>query len=203
MDLFNLTGIYLAPREIAARSPIAAEPVGRVLRETQREADAQASDDAEEDTFTLSERGRAAVAELEHLHAVQNDQASVEQRQEQPDSRRESAGQGVAELTPEEQRLVEELRRTDQEVRAHEQAHAAAGGNNVRYDYETGPDGKRYAVGGTTDIQVASVSDDPASQMAMARKLRAAAMAPADPSGQDLSVAAKAARIEADARMEA
>ena len=91
MDLFNLTGLYLAPREIAARSPIAAEPVGRALLGTQSEADAQTSDDAEKDSFTLSEHARSAIAELEHPHAVQNDQASVETRQERPDSRQNSA----------------------------------------------------------------------------------------------------------------
>jgi hypothetical protein len=47
--------------------------------------------------------------------------------------------------------LVHELGARDREVRAHEAAHAAAGGALAgvpHYDYVTGPDGRRYAAGG-------------------------------------------------------
>ena len=54
------------------------------------------------------------------------------------------------ELSEDEQNKVAELKSRDQEVRTHEQAHAAAGGQyagSPSYEYEQGPDGKRYAVG--------------------------------------------------------
>ena len=218
MDYFHLTGIYLAPQETAVRSPIAAEKCGASLRRDPGGAGAPAREPGEEeDTLTLSDEARAA-ARLEQPSAVQNDKTSAEQRDsgqdetqghaqdpdthDDPDESQDAAPTAGQELTPEEQLLVEELSRTDQQVRAHEMAHAAAGGHNVRYDYQTGPDGKRYAVGGTTDIETFSIAGDPDSQLAQARKMRTAALAPADPSPQDHAVAAKAARIEAEALAE-
>ncbi len=222
MDYFNLVGIYLAPQEIALRSPIAAEPGGPALRRNsdRGEADAPLARN-EEDTLTLSDEARAA-ARLEQPGAVQNDHPSPEQRDSGQDETpngapddpqddtppddsndpHDDSPSAEQELTPEEQRLVDDLTRTDQQVRAHEMAHAAAGGHNVRYDYQTGPDGKRYAVGGTTDIETFSIAGDPDSKLAQARKMRTAALAPADPSPQDRAVAAKAARIEAEALAE-
>lgn len=215
MDYFNLAGIHLAPREIAAFSPIAA---GESIREARLNSDDEARENQareDEDTFTLSDEARA-LAELELPGAVQNEKTDVEQRNSERDAEKdEAAGNESAareenaartgaetELSEDEQRVVNELRSTDQEVRAHEQAHAAAGGNNVRYEYETGPDGQRYAVGGTTDIQVSATDGSAEGKLAQARKMRTAALAPADPSGQDMAVAAKAARIEAEALME-
>jgi hypothetical protein len=106
------------------------------------------------------------------------------------------------ELTPEEQAVVEELRKRDAEVRAHEMAHVAAAGGLAgapTFSYQTGPDGKRYAVGGSVSIDT-SGGADPEETIAKAQRIRAAALAPADPSGQDRAVAAKAAQMESSAR---
>ncbi len=101
---------------------------------------------------------------------------------------------------------VEQLKRRDAEVKAHEQAHISAAGNLVQggasFDYETGPDGKRYAVGGEVSIDTSTVAGDPQATLMKAQKIRRAASAPADPSAQDRSVAAEASRIEAQARSE-
>jgi hypothetical protein len=55
-------------------------------------------------------------------------------------------------------RRVEALQKRDREVRAHEMAHVAAGAGVVTsgasYSFETGPDGRRYAVGGEVGINV-------------------------------------------------
>lgn len=106
-------------------------------------------------------------------------------------------------LSPTEQRQVEKLAATDRKVRAHEQAHISAGGALVRsganFTYQTGPDGKRYAVGGEVDID-ASPGGTPQETLAKAERLRAAAQAPADPSSQDRQVAAQASRMEMEAR---
>lgn len=104
-------------------------------------------------------------------------------------------------LTPEEQVELAKMVARDREVRAHEAAHLAAAGalaNGVEYDYEMGPDGRLYAVGGKVNVTVSS-SGTPEEALAKAQQLRAAASAPADPSGQDLSVIAKASALEADA----
>ena len=112
---------------------------------------------------------------------------------------------GEAELTEEDQKQIEELRKRDQEVRTHEHAHVAAGGQHVRggvqYDYQTGPDGKRYAVGGEVSIDT-SPESDPEDTIRKAQTIRQAALAPAEPSGQDRRAAAAAAQMEMKARQE-
>lgn len=115
-----------------------------------------------------------------------------------------SASHGKA-LTPEQQRQIQQLKEIDRKVRAHEQAHLAVGGDLVRggatYTYQTGPDEKRYAVGGEVSID-ASPGRTPEETVPKAQHIRATALAPADPSPQDRSVAAKASTMEAEARGE-
>ncbi|MCL2182009.1 MAG: hypothetical protein FWB85_00885 [Chitinispirillia bacterium] len=110
------------------------------------------------------------------------------------------------ELTPEQQQIVDELEVRDAEVRAHEQAHVSVGGAYVRggasYEYESGPDRKRYAVGGEVHIDASPVHDNPEATIQKMQVVRAAALAPAGPSGQDRAVAASAARAEGEARAE-
>ena len=98
-------------------------------------------------------------------------------------------------LTEEEKAQVRELKERDAEGRRHEEAHARAGSPHTgapSYEYETGPDGKQYAVGGTTPIDVSPVAGDPAATIEKMRTVKKAASAPAEPSGQDRAVAAKA-----------
>lgn len=133
------------------------------------------------------------------------DQAREQARQEEAGVREEDdedAPHHAGELSEAEQRQVEELQRTDREVRAHEQAHVAAGARNPTYEYQTGPDGKQYAVGGSAQIDFIAPSDDPTEKVAQARKMRAAAMAPVDPSPKDMEVAARATRLETEALAE-
>lgn len=68
------------------------------------------------------------------------------------------------------------------------------------FTYETGPDGKRYAVGGEVGIDV-SGGRTPEETLAKAERIRAAALAPAEPSAQDRQVAAEADQMAAEARM--
>jgi len=100
----------------------------------------------------------------------------------------------------------EQLAARDREVRAHEQAHLSAGGSLVTsgpsYSYQIGPDGRRYAIGGEVGIDTSPVRDDPQATLDKARRIVAAALAPAQPSAQDLSVAARATRMAAEARAE-
>lgn len=112
--------------------------------------------------------------------------------------------EGPSGLSAEEERVVAELTRTDREVRAHEQAHLAAAGGlarGVSFSYATGPDGKQYAVGGEVSIDT-SPGSTPEETIQKAQQIRAAANAPANPSGQDRQVASAAAALEAAARAE-
>lgn len=101
------------------------------------------------------------------------------------------------------QRRVEVLVERDLEVRKHEQAHQATGGEHAgspTYAFAVGPDGKRYATGGEVAIEIAVVHGDPAATLAKIQQVRAAALAPVEPSSQDLSVARSATAKEAQAR---
>ncbi len=109
------------------------------------------------------------------------------------------------ELTAEEQRRVRDLQAIDRRVRAHEQAHVGVGGDLVRggatFTYTTGPDDKRYAVAGEVSID-ASPGRTPEETIPKAQHIRETALAPADPSPQDRSVAAAATQMEGKARGE-
>ncbi len=109
-------------------------------------------------------------------------------------------------LSDEEQKIVDELRRVDERVRAHEQAHQAVAGSLARaksFTYVTGPDGNRYATGGEVKIDTSAVQGDPEATARKMQKVQRAALAPADPSAQDLAVAAAARATESAARIEA
>ncbi|SMC16006.1 SprA-related family protein [Andreprevotia lacus DSM 23236] len=103
------------------------------------------------------------------------------------------------------QSAVEQLQSTDRKVHQHELAHLAASGglatSGASYSFKTGPDGKRYAVAGEVHIDV-SPGNTPEETIRKARIVQAAALAPADPSGQDRAVAAQAAAMEAQASVE-
>ena len=79
--------------------------------------------------------------------------------------RREGDGKvDASTLTPEDRARVSELSRRDPAVRAHERAHKAAAGaydGAVSLSFATGPDGRRYAVGGEVPIDTAPVPGDP------------------------------------------
>ncbi|MCY9838030.1 putative metalloprotease CJM1_0395 family protein [Aeromonas media] len=103
------------------------------------------------------------------------------------------------------QRQLAALVERDLEVRKHEQAHQMAGGEHAgspSYQFSQGPDGKRYATGGEVAIDIGVVHGDPAATLAKMQQVRAAALAPAEPSSQDLSVARAATVKEAQARKE-
>lgn len=128
--------------------------------------------------------------------AAERDQINTEQ------PRRVQAGA----LSAAEQEQVRALRNRDREVRAHERAHLAAAGpharGGARYTFETGPDGRSYAVAGEVRIDTTPVPDDPQATLIKAQQVRRAALAPAQPSPQDRRVAAEAAAMASRARNE-
>ncbi|MGP1450610.1 MAG: putative metalloprotease CJM1_0395 family protein [Wolinella sp.] len=114
-------------------------------------------------------------------------------------------GQDGESLSQSEMAQVRELSRIDSQVKAHENAHIAAGAGVVSggasYSYTRGPDGKMYATAGEVPIDT-SMGDDPKENIAKARQIRAAALAPSDPSPQDYKVAATASMLEMKAQIE-
>lgn len=107
-----------------------------------------------------------------------------------------------------EEAQIDTLEARDQEVRTHEQAHAIAGGayaSSPSYEYQTGPDGRQYAIGGEVQIDTAPIAGDPSATIAKMDTVIRAALAPAEPSSQDRAVAAMASkqRVEAQAEINA
>jgi|GEM_PF-2572556 len=109
-------------------------------------------------------------------------------------------------LTEQERQQVEKLKQREREVIAHEQAHLAAGGSYVRggptYQYERGPDGKFYIVGGEVSIDASPIPNNPSATIQKMETVIRAALAPAQPSGQDYQVAARAQMELTKAQME-
>jgi hypothetical protein len=97
------------------------------------------------------------------------------------------------------------LQQRDREVRAHEQAHLSASGGlasgGARFSFQQGSDGKQYAIGGEVRIDT-SPGKTPQETINKARQIRAAALAPAEPSAQDRAVAAQSGEMEVQARAE-
>jgi hypothetical protein len=148
------------------------------------------------------------------IHAVEGGEPPVSERPSQatpaePGQRVEespkASPQEQLKLSPEAEAVVAELKARDREVKAHEQAHMAAGAGltgGASYSFQTGPDGQRYAVGGEVQISTGAVAGDPEATIEKAEQVRKAALAPANPSAQDLSVAAAATQTITTAQAE-
>ena len=113
---------------------------------------------------------------------------------------------GTQELSPREKRKLAELKATDAAVRDHERAHLAAAAQYARggasYQYEIGPDGKRYAVRGEVQIEASAITNNPGANIRKMQAIKRAALAPRNPSPHDQRVATQAARAEMEARAE-
>ncbi|MDR2625588.1 MAG: hypothetical protein LBC37_04585 [Zoogloeaceae bacterium] len=170
-----------APAEAAAR-----QEIGRAGQER--------TPGENRETAAAPERGEQTDAAARTRRA--------EQAEEAPNAARKPNGEALSE---EEQREVTELVTIDRKVRQHEMAHMAAGGelitSGAHYEYQQGPDGQRYAVAGEVGIDT-SEGRTPEETLIRARRIRAAALAPADPSPQDRSVAAAATQMEIRAQQE-
>ena len=112
---------------------------------------------------------------------------------------------GDPSLSEGENQQVRKMKQRDQEVRAHERAHLAAGAGLVKggasFSMQRGPDGRMYAVGGEVKIDT-SPAKDPEATIRKMQQVKRAALAPADPSSTDRAIAARASQIEAQARQE-
>ncbi len=95
-------------------------------------------------------------------------------------------------LSDEARQEIAQLKARDLEVRTHEQAHKSVGGpyaGSISYEYVTGPDRRQYAVGGEVPIDASPIDGDPEATIRKMEIVYAAALAPAEPSPQDRSVA--------------
>lgn len=131
--------------------------------------------------------------------AREKEKAEKAEKKEAEEASGEGSPDGLSEGEREE---VAAMKARDREVRSHEMAHVAAAGGHAGtpvYETELGPDGNAYAIGGHVSID-ASAAGSPEATLAKMQTVRAAAMAPGDPSGADRSVAAAASAQAAEAR---
>jgi len=182
--VIGITENILPAQQMAPAAHIADEdgtgPITDAFEGTQRGTD---------DYVTISEEARFQAAQ------DKEDQSGGGENQQNPFSSES--------LSTEEKQRVEKLKKADERVKAHERAHMAAGGDLVQgaasYEYVEGPDGRQYAVSGEVKIDV-SPESDPKDTVEKMQRVKRAALAPADPSGQDRAVAAQASMVESEAR---
>jgi len=183
--------------------PAAANTAGSTENKAQSDAEkAKLPGNSDSSTYTAS--GKIA------------DNKTIEQREGNADSDQDDAEQEKQQAAEEvseqkelqleqEQQQIKELKARDTEVRTHEQAHAAVGGQyagSPSYEYQRGPDGTNYAVGGEVPIDVGVINGDLQATIDKMQTVRAAALAPAEPSGADRAIAADATQKMAAAQAE-
>ena len=182
LNALDTSTTYGTPYLLESQSPFGESVKDEMVRQS------QPSQDNEEDAVILNPET------LAKLDAPEENTNSTDVSQVGPDGK---------EYTPEEEEEIEKLKDRDQEVRRHEQAHFQAAGNYAsppKYEYQTGPDGKRYAVGGSVEIDTSAITDDPEATLNKARVIKRAALAPEEPSAQDRKVARQADRMAAEAQ---
>lgn len=162
--------------------------------------------EAEEATYLPPGMKKEETEKSDKPSSINENGEQAEEDDETEDGKEPTSISGDSELSQEELQAISKLQARDKEVKAHEQAHIAAGGQYVRggahFEYQTGPDGEKYAVGGEVSIDVSKESGDPQATIAKMQVVIRAALAPANPSSQDRAVAAQATRIESEARAE-
>ena len=159
------------------------------------------------DTGTYDAKGKLAdekvIQERQQGDAEQNPEQNEQQQQDKEKEAKQK--EQVAQQEQQDAEQIKELKARDTEVRIHEQAHSSVGGQHAgspSYEYQRGPDGTNYAVGGEVQIDVAEIAGDPRATIEKMQTVRAAALAPAEPSGADRSIAADATQKLAAAQAE-
>lgn len=157
------------------------------------------------DNATYDAKGKIADESViqERQQGEQNPDDNEQQSKEQ--QKEDKKEQQAAEQEELDAAQIKELKARDTEVRVHEQAHASVGGQyagSPSYEYQRGPDGQNYAVGGEVQIDVAEIEGDPQATIEKMQTVRAAALAPAEPSGADRAIAADATQKLSAAQVE-
>lgn len=181
----------LIPQARAGQASVAESEVG-----SQKEKSKAVQASSNQTSQNSRETGQPAPTTLPDNRFVEATGEDGQRKQQDPKQQEQQQRQ---------EQQVQDLVERDKEVRTHEQAHQSAGGeyaSSPTYQFTQGPDGKRYATGGEVQIDTSVVPGDPAATIAKMQQIRAAALAPAEPSAQDLAVARSAAASEAKARKE-
>ena len=154
-----------------------------------------------EDTVTLSGKQPDTKTDPESAKKTADNPKAA---QTEPKSGEKSTATGQSAEDPAVQAQITKLKQIEEKVKAHEAAHKAVGGNlasSASYSYTRGPDGQSYITGGEVQIDM-SDGRTPQETVSRMQQVIRAALAPADPSGQDRAVAAAASSRMAEAQQQ-
>ncbi len=188
-----------------ASAPVADEtilPPSQSVQKTDSSAASKENEQTADTPFISLSADLVTALQSDEEQEIKSDRPPETKATEVPERKSEAPDSGLSEA---EEAQVDALKERDQEVRTHEQAHATTGGQYAggpSYEYETGPDGQQYAVGGEVQIDTAAIPGDPAATLAKMDTVIKAALAPANPSGQDKAVAAAASQKKVEAQAE-
>lgn len=187
-------------------SPLVNQPVGRqAVGQESTDLKSSSFKPAEQSAESARQENRRLPGDSPSQDAESNRLSDARDRAAPVDEREQRKQQAEKQRLEAEQKIVDQLSARDCEVRAHEQAHAAIGGQyagSPTYTYQRGPDGVSYAVGGEVSIDTSPIPNNPEATLRKAEQIARAASAPAEPSGQDRAVAAQAAKMAQQARVE-
>ena len=90
-------------------------------------------------------------------------------------------------------RVLEKFKKSDSNIRSHEQIHASIGQTTapISYNYQEGPDGKMYVVGGHVRLDT-SIPDDPKAAALKLDQIKRASSGPSDSSSADMGISTQA-----------
>lgn len=186
-------------------SPLGRQPVGEESPDSRNTPFKPVEESAELARSINRRSPDERPGELDQRQRLDDRSQDEGSRRDDGQEQRRQEGRADKQRLEQEQQQVRQLSARDAEVRAHERAHSSVGGalaGAPRYEYERGPDGVNYAVSGEVSINVSEIEGDPEATLEVARQVRQAALAPAEPSAQDRRVAARASQLEIEARQD-
>jgi hypothetical protein len=139
--------------------------------------------------------GGAAGTESFLVRKLAGAKASPTDANARPSGSANAAGNVPGQLSPEEKRIVAELKARDRAVRNEEERHAATAGQYAgepQYTFRRGPDGNMYAVEGKVPIRLGNATTGEEQEKAL-RRVQAAAVSVQSPSSGDFAAVAGAA----------
>lgn len=188
---------------ILTTSAITARPASVIVRESSRTGTGLVQGESSQ---AASEQGEQAPAGDPRSPSPNDRVNPSPESDKQQQTRTVNARTPDNGLSEQDRNVVEQLKSRDREVRSHEAAHLAAAGSyatsGARFTYQKGPDGQLYAIGGEVGVSTGKIAGDPQATLEKAQRIRAAALAPANPSSQDRAIAAQASRLVTEARRE-
>ncbi len=191
----------------AAEKPVVTDDKGRTANTTTSNVNLYNATGRDTETQQAVEGRSERQPEQQSGNSERDAEQASQQDAQQQEAQQQEAQQQEAQQQAEQQenQQIQQLKSRDLEVKTHEQAHAAIGGRYASapsYAYELGPDGKQYAVEGEVQIDISPVAGDPQATVQKMQQVRAAALAPAEPSAADRRIAAEAAQRQIQAQAE-